>query len=336
MYINIFKLYFIKIRGDYMELKEISLEIIRKCPNNCVHCSSNSSMNCTEMISFDNFISIVDDALELGLKTLCFSGGEPFIHPEFTKMIEYVALKKIDTFVYTSGIYMNDGEISSIPVAILRCIKDKISKLIFNVEAACENTYNSIMGTKDCFKYLRKSVYDANMLSIITEANFVPMRLNVDEVEATIQMCQKLGMSKINFLRLVNHGRAEFNELKVALTDDEIENIKAYLKEICLKNNDINIRIGIPLSGHDCKHKCEAARGKLNIKYDGSVYPCEVFKNNKVQILSKRKADNIYLKSLKDIYLNSEYLCEVRNYVEVFSHEHECENCVGQYYIKNI
>lgn len=319
-----------------MELKEISLEIIRKCPNNCVHCSSNSSMNCNEIISFDKFVEIIDEALILGLKTICFSGGEPFIHPEFVKMLEYVALKELNIYVYTSGIYTAYGKIGSIPISILECIKDKVTKLIFNIEASCESTYDSIMGTKGYFKYLKKSVCDANRLGILTEAHFVPMKLNIDEIESTIQMCQQLGISKISFLRLVNHGRAEFNKSKVILTDDEIENIKIQLKKISLKNNNINIRIGIPLSGNDCKNRCEAAYGKLNIKYDGGVYPCEVFKNNKVQIFDKCKADNVYLRNLKDIYLNSTYLCAIRKCVERFSHEYECENCVGQYYIKNI
>ena len=36
-------------------LKEISIEVIRKCPNRCLHCSSCSNENCSEIISFDKF-----------------------------------------------------------------------------------------------------------------------------------------------------------------------------------------------------------------------------------------------------------------------------------------
>lgn len=49
---------------------------------------------------------------------------------------------------------------------------------------------------------------------------------------------------------------------------------------------------------------CEAANGKLNIRYDGKVFPCEVFKNNGVEPLSDCEPDNIYEKSIEYIYKN--------------------------------
>lgn len=71
-------------------LKEISIEIIRKCPNNCLHCSSFSNKNCSEIIPYELFKKVVSGAKNLGLKTVCFSGGEPFLHPDIIEMIEYV------------------------------------------------------------------------------------------------------------------------------------------------------------------------------------------------------------------------------------------------------
>ncbi len=56
-------------------LKEISIEIIRKCPNLCLHCSSESAINCEEIISYEKFISIINGTIDLGLQTVCFSGG---------------------------------------------------------------------------------------------------------------------------------------------------------------------------------------------------------------------------------------------------------------------
>ena len=56
-------------------LKEISIEIIRKCPNKCLYCSSFSNENCSEMIPLEKFMEVIDGAQELGLKTVCFSGG---------------------------------------------------------------------------------------------------------------------------------------------------------------------------------------------------------------------------------------------------------------------
>lgn len=64
--------------------------------------------------------------------------------------------------------------------------------------ASDESTYNKIMGTEGCFPLLQESVVCANNLSIITEAHFVPMKLNVKEISSTILLCEKLGISNQN------------------------------------------------------------------------------------------------------------------------------------------
>ena len=158
------------------------------------------------------------------------------------------------------------------------------------------------------------------------------MRLNLDEIEPVIVLCKKLGVSKINFLRLVLHGRAQINENEIMLPMDEIEQLKSKLISL-KKNSDITIRIGVPLSVNDGCHKCEAANGKLNIKYDGYVFPCEVFKNDRVGILNNFQPECIYDSSLQDIYTNSSYLKYVRDYSQKFLCDKHCETCVGQYMI---
>ncbi len=318
-----------------MSLREISIEIIRKCPNNCVHCSSCSSVRKREIISYDTICKVLDDAKGLGLQTICLSGGEPFLHPQFCKIVEYAFNLGIDVFVYTSGIFLQNDNACAIPVDVFESIQGKVNKLIFNFEAATEDTYNKIMGTIGYFPFLLNSIQNAIRLGIVCEAHFVPMKYNLPELNATIELCKKIGVSKISFLRLVQHGRAEINKGQILLDQFETKQLKQQLHQIYLKSTEIGIRVGTPLSGSECKNNCEAATGKLNIKYDGCVYPCEVFKNKKVKFINGIEADSIYDKSLTEIYMESEYLQVIREHIANFSHEHDEENCIGQHYIKS-
>lgn len=317
-------------------LKEVSIEIIRKCPNNCIHCSSLSDKHCTEVLDYEKFTSVVKDAALLGAKTICLSGGEPFLHPKTVDMIEFVHSLGLDSYVYTSGITFDEHhERASLDENILRIISGKVTKLIFNIEGGTSKTYDLIMGTTGCFKKMRNSVATANKLLILTEAHFVPMKLNVDEVAEVVSLCEELNVSKISFLRLVLHGRAQLNEQKIALSREEFLQLQIKLLALQKKSN-VNIRIGVPLSTDTTCHKCEAANGKLNIKYDGNVYPCEVFKNDRIaHRLRGLTPDNIYKRSLQDIYLNSQYLQLVRELSQKFASGANCETCVGQYLIHN-
>lgn len=317
-------------------LKEISIEIIRKCPNNCMHCSSMSNKDCSEILEYEKFVSVVDDAFKLGAKTICLSGGEPFLHPRIIDMIIYVYTLNLNCYVYTSGIIFDLGmNYISLSKDLLTPIAGKVSKLIFNIEAATSSTYDIIMGTTGCFQLMQQSVVLANSLSIVTEAHFVPMKLNIGEIEKAVVLCKELGISKISFLRLVFHGRAQVNESKLALSNEELLYLKGQLEKIH-DVNDIDIRIGVPLSGESVCQKCEAANGKLNIKYDGKVFPCEVFKNERVsKCMNGMHPESIHDKSLLDIYNGSSYLNIVRELSKKFACGGHFETCVGQYLIGN-
>lgn len=317
-------------------LKEVSIEIIRKCPNRCIHCSSMSSPECTEIIAYDTFRKVVEGAANLHLKTLCFSGGEPFLHPNIVEMVKYTADKGMQSYIYTSGIYIDGDNIrSSIPNNILSQIKETVTKLIFNIEAVSEDMYNRIMGTQGCLPYLRQSILDAVNMGIVCEAHFVPMKLNMGEIERTVQFCENIGISKVSFLRLVLHGRALLNKDFILLNEGELDSIKNKLKTL-QNNGKLSVRIGVPLSDVTAEKHCEAAVGKLNIKYDGHVYPCEVFKNAQNRKAGDSAPDNIYDKDIEDIYYHSDYLNHIRDYIADFCPYNNCENCAGQYYIQSL
>ncbi len=86
-------------------VKDLCFEIIESCPNECKFCSSNSCIDKKQIISFADFKRVIDYFIsEGGIEELSLSGGEPFLHPDIFKMIEYSKSLGIRTVVFTSGI----------------------------------------------------------------------------------------------------------------------------------------------------------------------------------------------------------------------------------------
>ena len=317
-------------------LEEISIEIIRMCPNNCIHCSSLSDECCTEVLDYDHFISVVQDAKKLGAKTICLSGGEPFLHDKIVDMIEFVSSLDLHIFVYTSGIILGEnGKKAPLDKNILKIISKKVTKLIFNIEAAKPDTYDKIMGTTGCFEIMKQSINCANNLSIRTEAHFVPMKLNIGETYDVIDLCKDLKISELSFLRLVLQGRALLNKSEIYLSDKELAEYKLLLNKI-KEQSELPIRIGIPFTADLSSHRCKAAKGKLSIRYDGFVFPCEVFKNSNISHgLNGLNPENMHNMSLRDIYDGSSYLQWVRKLSQDCSQVDCFEICIGQRLIDN-
>lgn len=315
-------------------LCEISIEILQRCPNRCIYCSSHSNPQATHLIPFEIIKNIIDDAKSLGCKTVCLSGGEPFLHPQIFDIISYIAKQQLTCYVYTSGIYMKDEVYSSLPNEYIEAIRGMVDKVIFNVEADSSALYDQIMGTDvGGFDMMKKSINDCVSSGLVVETHVVPMQVNFKHLRSIFDMCYQLGVSKVSVLRLVLQGRALENLSFVKLTNEENIEVSKLIRSL-LDTNSGKVRIGLPYSDSNCRIYCKAASDKINIRYDGNIYPCEVFKDDLLNAKLGYEPDNVWKDSFYDIYQNSPYLNVVRKSIEAFKKEDGDETCYGQFKMK--
>ena len=315
-------------------LSEISIEILQRCPNRCIYCSSHSNPQATHLIPFEIIKNVIDDAKNLGCKTVCLSGGEPFLHPQILDIISYIAKQQLICYVYTSGIYMKDEVYSSLPNEYIEAIRGMVDKVIFNVEADSSTLYDQIMGTDvGGFDMMKKSINDCVSSGLVVETHVVPMQVNFKHLKSIFEMCYQLGVSKVSILRLVLQGRALENLSLVKLTGEESREVTKLIKALKEAYKG-KVRIGLPYSDSNCRIYCKAASDKINVRYDGNVYPCEVFKDDLLNAKLGCEPDNVWKDSFYDLYQNSPYLNVVRKSIEVFKKEDGDETCYGQFKMK--
>lgn len=72
--------------SEQFDLKGFYLEITSKCNLRCLHCYNESGILKNE-ISFELFKRLIDEFDEK--PDITFSGGEPLLHPDIWKMLEY-------------------------------------------------------------------------------------------------------------------------------------------------------------------------------------------------------------------------------------------------------
>ena len=315
-------------------LSEISIEILQRCPNRCIYCSSHSNPQAKHIIPFEIIKNVIDDAKSLGCKTVCLSGGEPFLHPQILDIISYIAKQQLICYVYTSGIYMKDEIYSSLPNEYIEAIRGMVDKVIFNVEADSSALYDQIMGTDvGGFDMMKKSINDCVSSGLVVETHVVPMQVNFKHLKSIFEMCYQLGVSKVSILRLVLQGRALVNLSLVKLTGEDSREVTKLIKALKEAYKG-KVRIGLPYSDSNCRIYCKAASDKINVRYDGNVYPCEVFKDDLLNAKLGCKPDNVWKDRFYDIYQESSYLNVVRRRIEAFKKEDGDETCYGQFKIE--
>ena len=312
-------------------MKHASIEILRLCPNNCKHCSSDSGPNTNDyIIPLDTIKNVFDGLKRLGAEEVSISGGEPFLHKDLVNIVKYGKEKGFKIFVYTSGIiFDNNNKYTYLNEEIIKELSEiNLDKLIFNFQSLKEDVYNNIMGNNGNLNLVKKSIEISRKNNIWTELHFVPMKYNYKEIPDIIKYVYENSIDRVSFLGLVPHGRAKNNREELYLNEEENMFVKTLLNRF--NTGTSKIRVGIPLQLKTSCCKCNAVSNKLYIKFDGNVYGCEAFKyyplfdNNNEEI----HPDNIFDKDIEWIYKNSEYLkASLKEKSIIFKRAERKESC---------
>jgi len=298
---------------------DVSFEILSKCPNNCLYCSSRSSMECQEEFSFNKILDIIKQLVELPVKRICLSGGEPFLRQDLPDIVETIAKNGIICDIYSAGVIKDNSGVSAVSKDMLIKLKEKgLNRIMFNLQAFDEAKYNLITATKGNQPYLFTSIRNTVESGVDTEIHFVPMTHNADQIDKILAFADNQNVKQVSFLKLVNHGRAEDNKLELSIQKEN----EVRIKLAKLAESNPKIRIGIPLTSGNVCCECHAINEKIYIKYDGSVYGCEAFK---CIDLDGVKAPNVYNDSIRSIISDSEYFNKSRQLLcQYKSKENKC------------
>ncbi|MBQ9318996.1 MAG: radical SAM protein [Bacilli bacterium] len=325
--------------------KDLCIEIIEKCLNNCQFCSSNSNCQKEYIIDFITFKRVIDHFMKNGvIEELSLSGGEPFLHPELLKIVEYAKSYSIKTVIFTSGvieasdisdidrkIYAEEmikkleevdknepdnaflkGKIknyytnilkrkySSIPREMLEQLKNiGLDKIVFDYQAYEAERDNIVMGRcEEARQSFLNSLITASLVGLNVDVHFIPMKVNYQEIGDILELLEIANVGSISILNFIPQGRGRINKDKLQLFNEELNEFFELLNKYRKKFSG-KIRVGIPLQEENL-HKCNAGLEKLDIKFDGTVLPCQTFKEITEEDCQK------YNIALASIYTNLE------------------------------
>ncbi len=160
-----------------------------------------------------------------------------------------------------------------------------LDKIVFDFQAAEEQTYNQLMGTKEMFGKVSLSMIRASKSGLNTDVHFVPMKPNYRQFPDLLEELNIARVPSISILNFVPQGRGLLNREELMLSNEEMKEFSDIFDN-CKNDFNGNIRIGIPLLGN-VQHLCTAGTEKLDIKYDGTVLPCPAFKEISAEKLEK-------------------------------------------------
>ncbi len=127
------------------------IEITNKCNLKCQHCYNESDSHCDNIMSFTDFCSVVDNLVEVNVKKIQITGGEPFLNKDILKkMLDYVNGKFTYIEIFTNGTLITDEWFdylhnNDIHIALsVYSYESKMHDAVTGVEGSFKNTNKTI------------------------------------------------------------------------------------------------------------------------------------------------------------------------------------------------
>ncbi len=260
-------------------------------------------------MSYEKAVRVINKLKTLGTKECVITGGEPTLHPDLFKIIEYLKQNKIKTTLLTNGRRLKDVNYTK------SLLKTGVDRIAVSIEGFKE-THEKITGVKGSFdetligiKNLIKLNANFNTITTIGNTNF-------KEIEDLYSFLNNLGVKNIVF----NMAGPSF--LRGHDETPNLTKLAELLKRMFKKSMQFRFITSLPLclfidtpemiTRNIVHGRCQVYTGSgAAITVDGDILPCTHF---------TKKIGNIH-----ETYENKyeRFKKEITRYPS-----RECENCV--------
>ncbi|MCK9405383.1 MAG: radical SAM protein [Methanothrix sp.] len=281
----------------------VGIELTSRCNLQCPHCAADANQVGTSL-PFDKVISTIDEAHKIGVKELPLGGGEVLLYEKFFEVCEYALSKGLIVSIATNGIL--------VPKNIDKIKKLKRFNVPFRVGISLDGYTPEMHGyfrPKETFKSAIEAIELLNEAKIPLSVLCVLHKDVIKNIPTFLQFLSSMDISHVRFLSLIPLGRGK-NYINEMFTSEELYNMlieKKKWNKLFGKNIGFHMPWEFLIDSPDKRNPspCEAGYLRLWINSNGDIYPCPFMANLFI--------GNIYKDSIRDVWINSPILKELRD-----------------------
>ncbi|MFB3764820.1 MAG: radical SAM/SPASM domain-containing protein [Methanotrichaceae archaeon] len=240
---------------------QLSIAIMRACPNNCIHCSAPSRKG--SILSSSSIRKAIDESLDLGTYLITFDGGEPMLRKELPELVAHVDNRAIAT-TFSSGYGLTSDLAHKLKRAGLYAIR-------ISIDSPYESEHDKVRGRKGAFADAISGVKNALEAGLFVDLFIVTSPSNIDSLEDAFRLASDLSVHELSLYEIVAVGRWSSHENEI-LSAEDIKRLEVFHKE---KNRSKGPRVtALPYLLSPEMFGCFAGRRWIHIDPSGSALPC--------------------------------------------------------------
>ena len=246
-------------------------ELTHRCPLQCPYCSNPLDLlKAAQERDTGFWRGVIDEAAELGVLHIHFSGGEPTLRPDLAALIAHATTRGLYANLITSAVLLDQTKIVALAAAGL-------SHVQISLQGAAAKTADRIGHYKDGHEKKRRIAGMVTQAGLSLTINAVMHRQNLEELPAIISLAEMLGADRLEVAHVQYHGWALRNRAALMPTREQFEAADALVAErrLALRGRMI-IDYVVPDYYAKLPKTCMGGWGQkmLNVTPDGRVLPC--------------------------------------------------------------
>lgn len=191
-------------------------EITHRCPLHCVYCSNPLEMQRrSDELSTADWISVFQQACEMGVLQLHLTGGEPLARADITDLVRAGREAQLYSNLITSGVGLDERRLDELVGAGLDHIQ-------LSFQDSEEGPANEFAGTRSHALKLRVAQMIRERRIAFT-VNMVVHRRNLDRLEEMIAFAAQTGAQRLEIANVQYYGWAFRNREALLPTREQLE-----------------------------------------------------------------------------------------------------------------
>lgn len=293
------------------------------CNLHCKHCYQRADKPKPDELSTEDALRAVDIMADAGVAYIAFSGGEALVRPDFFKVAEVVREYEMGYSLATNGTLLTRENVKRLEESGCDFVQISLDGL--------RETHNRFRGI-DCYDRVIEGIKNAVKSRMAVGIATCVTRYNIHEVDALIDLAEKLGADQFIHYNFIPTGRGR-EIIEMDITPDERENLLNHLasqigsrrlillstapqySRVCLGYGYVSLThfdtVGQQLGKSEevgflaeFIGGCGAGRLYMALQPNGDLTPC---------VFIPIKIGNILVDDFVDLWWNSEVLNKLRD-----------------------
>lgn len=248
----------------------LTAEVTHRCPLHCPYCSNPIELHRrANELSTSEWLSVLEQASELGALQVHLTGGEPLLRPDLELIVRGARAAGLYVNLITSGVGLTDARMKRLAEAGLDSIQ-------LSMQAASEELANTIAGF-NAFESKRVAAQTIRASGLPLHMNVVLHRANLHQLEEIIKLCVEWGAQRLELANTQYYGWALRNVQQLLPRREQLQEAEAaYTRAQERYGNRIELLWIVPDYYEEYPKPCMGGWGKLSLTVapDGRVLPC--------------------------------------------------------------